>query len=476
MALFPATDVILPSPAALERASVALSARLGSRVLIGASEVEAYAHDDSPLPGLLPSAVVLAESTEDLRIALEIAHDTGVPITPRAGGSGRTGGAVPVAGGIVLASHRLNRVVDIDRREGTCVVEPGVILDTLHRAAEAEGWFYPPDPNSSSVCCIAGNLAENAAGPRAFKYGVTRDYALGVEAFLPGGTSFFAGRRTKKGVTGYDVLGLLVGSEGTLATFGNATLRLLPKPERVMTLLALFVDMKAAAQAVGRLIEGKTTPRCIEFLDEKTLAVMRRANPGLRADAGALLIVEVDGAEPECERQAELAGSLLDEAGALEVTVAASDEARRRIWASRKDMSHAVRSRARHKLSEDVVVPRLKLPELLDQVVAIGEAQGIDALSYGHAGDGNLHVNFLWNEAEEEPRVAEAIRRLFVATVELGGTLSGEHGIGLAKAPYLALEQPPALIELQRRLKAAFDPRGVLNPGKILPSQGHGSC
>ncbi len=474
--MFDLPQIPLPSQSQLDRALVLLGARLGSRVLLGASETAAYQSDDSLIEGRLPIAVVLAESTEDIRVALAIADETGVPITPRAGGSGRTGGAVPVAGGIVLATHGLKRILDIDVREGRALVEPGVILDDLHWAVEAEGWFYPPDPNSSAMCCLAGNVAENAAGPRAFKYGVTRDYVLGLEALLPGGRSFFAGRRTKKGVTGYDVLGLLVGSEGTLAAFGNITLRLIPKPEQVLTLLALFVDMHAAADAVQKIVAERLTPRCLEFLDRKTLEVMRQAGNALRADAGALLIIEVDGAEAECDRQAELVGNAADSAGALEVVVASSGVARQKLWAARKQMSHAVRSQARHKLSEDVVVPRQKLNALLQEVEAIGERQRIDALSYGHAGDGNLHVNFLWNDEDEVPRVQEAIRQLFVATVALGGTLSGEHGIGLTKAAYLGLEQSPPLIELERGLKDVFDPHGILNPGKIFPKRGHGAC
>lgn len=465
-----------PSAAALERALVLLQRKLGSHLLTEREETESYRSDDSRIQGPPPVAVVLAESTEHIRTCLEIAHETGVPVTPRAGGSGRTGGAVPLCGGIVLATQGMNSLIEIDRNEGLAVVEPGLLLADLHQAVEAEGWFYPPDPNSAKLCCLAGNLAENAAGPRAFKYGSTRDYVLGVETFLTQGQQFFSGRRTKKGVTGYDLVSLLVGSEGTLAVFGNITLRLIPRPEGLMTLLVLFSQRAQAANAVQAILRERLTPRCLEFLDEKTLSVVRQHGYPLPEQAASLLLIEVDGSESECERQAELIGNICSEQGALEVSVATTESARKRLWELRQQMSFAVRARARHKISEDVVVPRMRLTELLEAVERIGDTHRIDALAYGHAGDGNLHVNFLWNDEEEVPRVHQAIAELFQTTIELGGTLSGEHGIGILKAPYLPLEQPASLIALQKQIKQQFDPRGVLNPGKIFPTGSHRAC
>ncbi len=460
---------------ATDRALRLLHAKLGSKMLTSEEETREYATDDTGILGEPLSAVVRVESMDDIEIAISISHETGVPITPRAGGSGRTGGAVPIFGGIVLSTRSLSKIVDIDRKEGIAVVQPGVILQDLHDAVEAEGWFYPPDPNSASMCCLAGNVAENAAGPRAFKYGATRDYVLGLEAIGPTGR-FFSGRRTKKGVTGYDTTGLLVGSEGTLAAFGDVTLRLIPKPECVMTILGLFSSMKDASDAVGRIVSGRLVPRCIEFLDEKTLSVIREAGNPLDKTARALLLIELDGSERDVERQAELVGGHLDDAGATSVLVAQSASQRESLWRARKSMSSAVRKRARFKLSEDVAVPRRHLAGLLDYVDQVEERFRVDALAYGHAGDGNLHVNFLWNDDDEKQRVDQAIEGLFKRTIELGGTLSGEHGIGLSKAPFLPLEQSTELIELQKRLKASFDPRGVMNPGKIFPTRGHGSC
>jgi len=467
-----------PSQAACEQAAVELARALGSRVILGDEVPDEYLSDDSNIRGVPPLGVVLAANDRDIELTLAIASKTGVPIVPRSGGSGRTGGAVPATRGIVLSTFGLKQPIDLDLREGLLTVGPGVLLSEIHELVEAEGWFYPPDPNSAAICCIAGNVAENAAGPRAFKYGSTRDYVLGLDTFLIGGQKLFAGRKTRKGVTGYDIVSLLVGSEGTLAVFGNATLKLIPKPESIMTLSCSFPD-SGAATAIERLVEARTWPRCIEFFDEKTLGILRENNNPVASGARSLLLIELDGSQAECEAQAERVGNYCVEAGALEVLVATSSAQRAKLWETRKQMSRAVRKRAQHKLSEDVVVPRRCLSELVHFVEELGQKHTIDTLSYGHAGDGNLHVNFLWNTSDEEPRVARAIAELFEKTVALGGTLSGEHGIGLLKAPYLPLEQSAELIALGRRVKDAFDPKGLLNPGKIFPSaarRGHGPC
>jgi glycolate oxidase len=448
-----------------------------SKVLTGADACAAFASDESEAEGVAPDAVVLAETADDILAALRVAREAEVPITPRAAGTGRTGGAVPVAGGIVLSTFGMKGIKEIDRRDGVAVVEPGVVLADLHAAVEAEGWFYPPDPNSLADCCLGGNVAENAGGPRALKYGVTRDWVLGLEAFLIGGQRIRAGRRTTKGVTGYDVTGLLVGSEGTLAVFGDLTLALMPKPEHVMTLLVLFADVRAAGRAVEAAIAMGLLPRCIELLDGPTLEAMRQAGNAIDARAGAMLLVEFDGNETACEKDAERFGTACDDAGALEVLVAQDAAQRDRLWSARREMSRAVRKLTKKKLSEDVVVPRHAIGALLDHVAVLGEREHVRHLTYGHAGDGNLHVNFLWDDDESElPGVLRAIEGLFREVVRLGGTLSGEHGIGVLKAPYLSLEQAPELIELQENLKRVFDPQGLLNPGKIFPPANHRAC
>jgi glycolate oxidase len=454
-----------------------LSRRLGpSKLLVEPDACEPYATDDSDTGSRVPDCVVLARSEEDVMATLAVARETGVPVTPRAAGTGRTGGATPVAGGIVLSMLGMNGIKHIDRRERVAVVQPGVILADLHRAVEAEGLFYPPDPNSLSACAIGGNLAENAGGPRAFKYGVTREYVLGVDAFLVGGQHFFAGKRTVKGVTGYDVASLLVGSEGTLAVLGDVTLRLVPDPESVVTLLALFESSERAMDAVTEILAAGITPRCIEFLDEGTLEALRQAGNAVDARARSLLIVEVDGDEAACGTQVErIAGALGDEK-ALDLVVAREGAQREKLWAARREMTYAVRKKARYKLSEDVVVPRTRLTELLARIERERQQTGVRTMSYGHAGDGNLHVNFLWDDEDERRKVDRSIEQLFRDVIGLGGTLSGEHGIGIAKAPYLPLEQSAELIALQRDVKRVFDPENLLNPGKIFPTPGHKAC
>jgi glycolate oxidase len=469
-----------PSGEACARAEVELLRALGSRVRVGDEVSDDYLSDDSNIIGKRPVAVVLVESESDIEAALRISKETCVPIVPRAGGSGRTGGAVPVTRGIVLATMGMAARWDLDVREGSLVVGPGARLSEVHALVEREGWFYPPDPNSAELCCIAGNVAENAAGPRAYKYGATRDYVLGLDVFLMGGQKVVAGRQTRKGVTGYDIVSLLVGSEGTLGVFGNIRLKLIPKPEGVITLLAAFPTLSQAARAVERIVESRCPARCLEFLDEKTVRIMREGGNPIPNGAEALLLIEVDGGETELEKQAELIGNHCIDTGAIDVSVALLAEQRKKLWDTRKQMSRAVRKRALHKISEDVVVPRTQLLALIEEVRRLGETYHIDTLCYGHAGDGNLHVNFLWNHEDEEVRVAQGIADLFRCTVRLGGTLSGEHGIGLVKAPFLPLEQDEPLLRLGRQIKATFDPLGLLNPGKIFPTEGaphgHGSC
>lgn len=471
-------EVPLPSSSAVDAARSMLEARLGpSKVDTSRDGCEPYARDESEATGRVPHAVVHARTRDDVRITLEIAHEHGVPVTPRAGGTGRSGGAVPVAGGIVLATHGMASVKDIDRDDLVAVVEPGLVTGDLHSACEAEGLFYPPDPNSWKSCCIGGNVAENAGGPRAFKYGTTREYVLGLEACLMGGAVLRPGKRTVKGVTGYDVTALLVGSEGTLAVFTEITLRLVRKPSAVHTLLALFDDSLDAARAVSRLVAQGHVPRCLELMDRETLIALRASGAPIDPRAGALLLCEVDGAPKAAEEAFELAGESLSAAeGVLEVQVAQDAAARDRLWEARRALSPATRKMAKHKISEDVVVPRSKMVDLLDRTRLIGEEHAVRHLTYGHAGDGNLHVNFLWNDPSERPAVDRALDALMRATVELGGTLSGEHGIGISKMAYLPLEQSAELIRLQEDVKGVFDPKRLLNPGKIFPTRGHKSC
>jgi len=469
---FPRVD-----PARVDRAKRALARALGdSKVTDDPGVLEGFSSDVSDQAPVMPDVVVRAQSADDIAAALAVASDFEVPITPRGAGSGKSGGCVPVHGGICLSTLGMTAIEEIDRDEHLVVAQPGVILGDLFDAVEAEGLFYPPDPNSWKMCSLGGTLAENAAGPRTFKYGPTRDYVLGIDAITADGRRLKCGRRTKKGVTGYDVTSLLVGSEGTLAVTERATLRLIPKPAQVVTLLVLFDAVDDSAQAVSAITAAGVTPRCLELIDEACLTAMRKQGVSLDAQAKALLIMEVDGDTATCERDMERAGEVAMDHGARDVLVAQDAGQRERVWSVRRDLSYTTRKMAAHKVSEDVVVPRMRMPGLIGEVKRIGEQREITTLSYGHAGDGNLHVNILWNEPDEAPRVERALDDLFEAVLRMGGTLSGEHGIGTSKAAFLPREQSAELIDLQRDLKAVFDPKGVLNPSKIFPRRGHGHC
>jgi glycolate oxidase len=434
----------------------------------------AHAGDESGHADVVPELVVVAESAADVRVALRVAHEARVPLTPRGAGTGKSGGCIPVCGGAVLSLVGLGALVEIDRDELVAVVEPGLVLGELVAAVEREGLFYPPDPNSLAECTMGGTIAENAAGPRAFKYGPTRDWVLGLEASFVGGEHTFTGRRTAKGVTGYDVTSLLVGSEGTLAVVERAFLKLAPLPEAVVTLLVLFASVTDASLAVSAVLGARVRPRCLELFDHATLEAVRRAGLSVRADAGAMLLIELDGPQAGALREGERVGEVLAPR-ALEVRLARDAREAEELWAARRLLSRATRAMAKKKLSEDVVVPRRHLASLVREAELIAEATGIRTLSYGHAGDGNLHVNFLWDDDEQEARVPLAIERLFRAVLALGGTLTGEHGVGLTKRAFLALEHSETLLALERRLKASFDPEGLLNPGKIFP-RSHAAC
>jgi glycolate oxidase len=433
--------------------------------------IDPYSRDESGCGDYPPQAAVLARDAAEVQKVLAYSREHRIPVVPRGAGSGKSGGALAERGGIVLSLEKMDRIVEVSRADMVCVVEPGVILEKLQGAVEAEGLFYPPDPNSQAMCSIGGNLAHNAGGPRALKYGVTRDYVLGLQAVLPTGELIRTGHRSWKGVAGYDLTQLLVGSEGTLAVIVQATLKLIPLPPSVATLLAFFADEDAAALAVQKIFGAGLLPRACELLDGETMrAVSPRAPFKFPEGVGGALIVEHDGHGESALLELARSGELCTEAGAREV-IAAQDEAqRRRIWETRRMISVALTALRPHKISEDVAVPRGSLIELIRRVRAIGERHGLITACYGHAGDGNLHANLLFGSAEERERGHAAVGEVLQAAIDLGGTITGEHGVGLAKRAFLAREQGPEVIALQRRLKRAFDPDDLLNPGKILPA------
>jgi glycolate oxidase len=450
-----------------------LAARLPpGRLLAGDADLlEPYARDESDLGAFPPGALVRAEGEADIRTVFEVAGRHRVPVVPVGGRSGKSGGSLAIHGGIALSTERMNRILEICPEDLVARVEPGVILAAFQAEVERHGLFYPPDPNSLELCTIGGNVAENAGGPRALKYGVTRDYVLGLRAVLPTGQVIRTGHRSIKGVAGYDLTALLVGSEGTLAVVTEVMVKLLPRPRHVATALVAFADVDAAARAVSRVLAQGVIPRCLELMDDVSLAAIARTSPGrFPAQAGALLLVEADGNDEaqvfdEIVRVADLVAA--DAAG--EVLVARDEAQRREIWEVRRYLSVNLKAIHPLKLGEDIAVPRSKIPQMVARAKAIGAELGLTVATYGHAGDGNLHCNVLFDTASERPRVDQAVAGILRAAVELGGTITGEHGVGLAKRDFLELEQGQELVALQRRLKAVFDPLGILNPGKIFP-------
>jgi glycolate oxidase len=391
----------------------------------------------------------------------------------RGAGTGYTGGAVPTSGGVVLSMVRLNRVLEIDELNLVAVVEPNVITGELQRAVERVGLFYPPDPASLDSSSIGGNVAECAGGPRAFKYGTTKRYVLALEAVLPTGEILRTGSKAVKNVVGYDVTQLLVGSEGTLAIITKITLRLIPKPPARATLSASFASVRHAVDAVSALIARRAIPAAIELVDDDSLRAVESyvGQSVVPGKAGALLIVECDGTAAGVEEEIASVARACEDTGALGVTRATTDAERETLWHVRRQLSLALRATGLLKINHDVVVPRGRVPQLFDVIAELKQRYGLRIASFGHAGDGNIHVNLMVNKDDEQERAraVQAERELFERVVSLEGSISGEHGIGFAKARYLPIELSPDAIALMKRLKTAFDPHGILNPGKIFP-------
>ncbi len=462
-----------PSPASIAHR---LEREFGADRVVHASDdrLANYARDEGYEGPYPPACAVLCESAEEVAAVLARAERERVPVTPRGAGSGMTGGCLPIHGGIVLSTERMQSVREIDEGDLVAVVEPGVITGEVQRRAEAAGMFYPPDPASLAFCSIGGNAATNAGGPRAFKYGVTRDYVLGLEVALVGGEVLRVGRRTTKGVTGYDLVGGFVGAEGTFGVITELTLRLLPNPPAVSTLLCAFPDMDTAAGAITALMGDGVRPRALEIADRSAIDHVRhRTRYAFPTGAMAIALIELDGDPEGLEATSIRVGERCEDAGAIDVRVAQSSSERRSLWDARRAISPALKEAHRHKISEDICVPRSALPEMLRRIGQLAAGTDIETATFGHAGDGNLHVNLLIDQDRHEPRVADRIHqtvtRLFEETVALGGTLSGEHGIGLAKRDFMHLEQSPRVLAWQRRWKQMWDPNEILNPGKVLP-------
>jgi glycolate oxidase len=426
---------------------------------------------DALLAGRAPDVLVTPGTTDEVAAVARWCDAARVPLTVRGAGTGYTGGSVPIRGGVLLSMARFDRILAIDRTNLLAVVQPNVITKALHETVEAHGLFYPPDPASLAQCAIGGNVAENAGGPRAFKYGTTRRYVLAVEAVLPTGEILRTGSKCVKNVAGYAMTDLLVGSEGTLAILTEITVRLVPKPPAVRTLSATFASIDAAAGAVGAIVARGIVPSTLEILDAASLDAVAAhlGRPLAPPGTAALLVLEVDGSEAAVAHELDLVLDACRASGATSVRPAATAEERAAVWESRRELSYALRRVAPRKINHDVVVPVGRLPQLYRLVDEIAGRHRLRTAAFGHAADGNIHVNFLVDPADagEMARAAAAEHALFTGVVALEGSITGEHGIGYAKAAYLGLQIGPTERALMARLKQAFDPHGILNPGKL---------
>ena len=451
----------------------------GLRAIVGAPHLREGADAMAPYAvdalGIAhaPDLVALPGCTAEVAAIARLCVAQRVPMVVRGAGTGYTGGAVPTAGGLVSSMERLNRILEIDDANLLAVVQPNVITGDLQRQVEARGLFYPPDPASLDRSSIGGNIAECAGGPRAFKYGTTRHYVLALEAVLPNGDIVRTGSKAVKNVVGYDLTQLIVGSEGTLAIVTEAVLRLVPKPLARATLTASFATIGEACAAVTELLRRRAVPAAIEIIDGDSLRAIeaRRGDTLVARGADAMVIVECDGAPVAADEEASRVADACRAAGALDVTLAADDHERERLWGARRELSFALRDTGLLKINHDVVVPRGRIPALFDLIAELRRDQHLRIAAFGHAGDGNIHVNFMVDrqDADELRRARAAERLLFDRVVALEGSITGEHGIGFAKRQYLGIELSPATIALMRQVKAAFDPEGLLNPGKIFP-------
>lgn len=448
----------------------ALRHALGDQAVSTHSEKLAECAEDASHTRGYPEAVVTARTEQDVVRLMELANRYRFPVTPRGMGTGLAGGASPIYGGVVLNLAAMNRIVAIDSKNLVAEVEPGVVTADLKRAVKAQGLYYPPDPASIDTCSIGGNAATNAGGPSCVKYGVTRDYVLGLHVVLPTGTLIRTGVKTRKGVVGYDLTRLLVGSEGTLGIITRLILRLIPHPPAVTTLVALFDDMTQAMNAVSGLLTSGLVPSAVEFLDRRCLELVGDLLPFEEAHgAGSFLLVEADGHPEAIVQEIERMGAVCLEHGAREVLMAPDAAKREKMWAVRREVSLRIEHSAAVYIPEDVVVPLGEIAGFICCIPEMEQRFDLKIYCFGHAGDGNIHLNITACRECRPERVEEGVRTLLMEVLKRGGTISGEHGVGVAKQPYLALEQDTELIELQMALKKVFDPNLVLNPGKIFP-------
>jgi glycolate oxidase len=431
----------------------------------------AYSYDGTPLLKQLPDAIVIPTSVEGISKILKLANEERFAVVPRGSGSGLSGGSIPVENCVVLLMSGWKRILEIDEKNLSMWVEPGVITGEIHSAVEARGLFYPPDPGSSSICTIGGNVAENAGGLRGLKYGVTKNYVLGLEVVLPNGEVVLTGGKSVKDVAGYSLKDFLIGSEGTLGITTRVLLRLIPKPQATRTMLAFYDRLSDAADTVSDIIASRITPAALEFLDNTTIrSVEAYAKLGLPTSIESLLLIEVDGRRSEVEEDAAKVLEICRRHRAADVRIATSEEEAVKLRAARKSALAALARVKPTTILEDVTVPRSEVAPMLETIKRIAADHNLTFGNFGHAGDGNLHPTCLTDERESDEihRVELAFDQIFTEAVRLGGTITGEHGVGLSKMKFLERMVGEPAIEMMRKIKASLDPNGVLNPGKIF--------
>ncbi len=452
----------------IERLKTALGAR---NVLTDPADRWPYGQDNSRRHAQ-PDTVAFATTRAQVVETVRLCNEFGVPLVARGRGTNTTGGTVPVRGGLVLSLERMDRILETDAANRVMRVEPGAINQTVQNAAAGHGFFWPPDPTSGAYCSVGGNIAVNAAGPRALKYGTPRENVLGLVAVTGSGDEIHTGTYTTKGVVGYDLTRLIIGSEGTLAIVVEATLKLTPLPQARRGVQAVYAGVRAAAAAVSRLMAQPVIPCALEFMDASAIEMIRSYSQAqLPRGAGALLMIEVDGPETGMDAAVAAVSAAARGDGLLDLIVARTAEETAALWATRKALSPALRTIAPNKLNEDVVVPVSRIPDLIDGLELLSQEFGIPIVNFGHAGNGNIHVNLLYDtqDPQQERNALPCLSRVFDLVLALGGTLSGEHGIGLAKRDYINRALDPATLDLMRRIKHQFDPRAILNPDKIFP-------
>ncbi|GED69623.1 glycolate oxidase subunit GlcD [Brevibacillus reuszeri] len=434
----------------------------------------AYSYDATPMQQALPDVVVLPKSTEEVQQVMRVAAHHQIPIVTRGAGSNLCGGTIPVSGGIVLVLSRMNQIVEIDEQNLTITVQPGVRTVDIHQAVEARGLFYPPDPGSMVISTIGGNIALNSGGLRGLKYGTTKDYVLGLEAVLPNGEIIRTGGKLMKDVAGYDLTKLLVGSEGTLAIITQAILKLIPKPLSQRVMLAMFADMDQAARSVSDIIANRIIPGTLEFLDQGTIRVVEDFKKiGLPTDVAAILLIGQDGEPQTVDKDMERIAAICENNAAVQIKVATTPEEADDVMTARRSALAALSRMRPTTILEDATVPRAQIAPMVAAIQEITSRYGLQICTFGHAGDGNLHPTCMTdarNEKEIE-RVEHAFEEIFAAAIDLGGTITGEHGVGIVKAPYLEWKVGAAGMEVMKGIKHAFDPHNLLNPDKMFAKQ-----